>query len=184
MQTSWKNGGGVTWPIASEPDDADYEFDWRISLAQVAADGPFSSFPGVDRILIVLEGAMRLTLTGQAPVSLEPNSAPHRFAGDAACAAELLAPVLGLNLMVRRDAFRGAVETVHIETETSLPLDGDAVILFVAAGDMTIITGDDVIERLGRLDAVRIDAPCPSSLALRSELGARLQILRLWRRRG
>jgi len=184
VQTSWKNGGGVTWPIATEPRGADYEFDWRISLARVAMDGPFSSFPGVDRILTVLEGEMRLTVAGQAPFGLRPNSAPHSFVGDAACAAELLAPVLDLNLMVRRDAFRGAVETVHVETETSLPLDGDAVILFVAAGDVTIITGDDVVERLGRLDAARIDAPCPPFLALRSDLGARLQVLRLWRRRG
>jgi environmental stress-induced protein Ves len=184
VQTSWKNGGGVTWPIASEPHGASYEFDWRISLARVAADGPFSSFPGVDRTLTVLEGAMRLTVAGQAPVILEPNSGPHNFAGDAACSAELLAPVLDLNLMVRRDVFRAAVEAVHVRRETSLMLDGDAVILLVATGEVMITAGDDVVERLGRLDAMRMDAPRPSSLALRSDLGARLHVLRLWRRRG
>ncbi len=182
VPTSWKNGGGVTWPIASEPPGFGYEFDWRISLARVAADGLFSSFPGVDRILTVLEGEMRLTVAGQAPVVLGPNSAPHSFAGDAACSAELMAPVVDLNFMVRRDVFRGAVETVHVGTEACLLLDGHAVILFVAAGEVVIIAGDDVVERLGRLGAVRIDAPLPSSLVLRSDLGARLQIVRLWRR--
>ncbi len=182
VQTSWKNGGGVTWPMASEPPGAGYDFDWRISLARVATDGPFSSFPGVDRILTVLEGEMRLTVAGRAPVVLGPNSPPHSVSGDDACSAELRAPVIDLNLMVRRDVFKGAVETVPVGAETSLPLDGDVVIPFVAAGEVMIIAEDDVVGRLGRLDAVRIDAPLPSSLVLRSDLGARLQVLRLWRR--
>jgi environmental stress-induced protein Ves len=168
--------------MASEPPGAGYDFDWRISLARVATDGPFSSFPGVDRILTVLEGEMRLTVAGRAPVVLGPNSPPHSVSGDDACSAELRAPVIDLNLMVRRDVFKGAVETVPVGAETSLPLDGDVVIPFVAAGEVMIIAEDDVVGRLGRLDAVRIDAPLPSSLVLRSDLGARLQVLRLWRR--
>ena len=36
-------------------------FDWRVSVADVAADGPFSRFPGVDRVLVLIAGAgMRL----------------------------------------------------------------------------------------------------------------------------
>jgi environmental stress-induced protein Ves len=112
VSAAWKNGGGVTWQVASEPPGAGFEFDWRISLAQVAADGPFSSFPGVDRILTVLEGAMRLSLTGRAPIVLDQTSAPFGFAGDDDCAAEVIAPVVDLNLMVRRDSFRAEVETL------------------------------------------------------------------------
>ena len=43
----WKNGGGVTREIAkgaaAGPDD---DWGWRISIAEVERDGPFSTFPG------------------------------------------------------------------------------------------------------------------------------------------
>jgi environmental stress-induced protein Ves len=50
----WRNGGGVTHEILREGDTA--EFDWRISLADVAADGPFSLFPKHNRLLCVISG--------------------------------------------------------------------------------------------------------------------------------
>ena len=53
----WKNGGGSTVELAISPADAGLEdFAWRISTAQVAVDGAFSSFPGIDRSLAVLAG--------------------------------------------------------------------------------------------------------------------------------
>jgi environmental stress-induced protein Ves len=185
VQSPWKNGGGVTWQVASEPpgasfEFADFEFDWRISLARVAADGPFSSFPGVDRILTVLEGAMRLSVAGRAPLVLDQTAAPYSFPGDADCAAELIEPVTDLNLMVRRDSFRAEVETVHVQAETPLALDGDTVILLVASGEVEIAAGDGGVERLSQHDALRIDAPLPSSIVLRSDVAARIQVIRVW----
>ncbi len=38
----WKNGGGSTTEIAVFPIDSGLDaFDWRVSMATVAADGPF-----------------------------------------------------------------------------------------------------------------------------------------------
>ena len=83
VPAAWKNGGGVTREVASWPEQAGLDgFDWRISLAEVAAGGPFSVFPGVDIVrtstalpvasgrtvvLLVLEGRVRLgrTLLGR-----------------------------------------------------------------------------------------------------------------------
>ncbi len=49
----WKNGSGETAEIAIWPDGVALDaFDWRISMARVAADGPFSAFAGVDRLSI------------------------------------------------------------------------------------------------------------------------------------
>ena len=57
----WKNGGGTTRDIAASPPGASFDdFDWRLSLAQVDRDGPFSRFDGVDRTLVLLTGAMTL----------------------------------------------------------------------------------------------------------------------------
>jgi hypothetical protein len=62
-QTPWKNGGGRTTLLALHPPAADFaRFAWRASVADVATDGPFSEFAGVDRTLVLLRGAgMRLT---------------------------------------------------------------------------------------------------------------------------
>ncbi|MDQ2066033.1 HutD family protein [Xinfangfangia sp. CPCC 101601] len=102
--TAWRNGGGETAEIAVSPAGADFEtFDWRISTAIVASDGPFSSFPNVDRVLTVIEGGpMRLSVGGEVH-ELEAASPPLAFAGDQPCEAQLLGgPLLDFNVMIRR----------------------------------------------------------------------------------
>ena len=55
--TPWKNGGGVTREIVCQPMGSGIsDFDWRVSIAHIASDGPFSAFPGVDRIITLLSG--------------------------------------------------------------------------------------------------------------------------------
>ena len=97
----WKNGGGVTHELWRAP--ASGEFNLRMSIATVATDGPFSLFPGVDRVLTLLEGngfalagpagRREVTLVGQ---SIE-------FAGEQVWECSLLnGPVRDFNVMVRR----------------------------------------------------------------------------------
>ncbi|HAJ22213.1 MAG TPA: HutD-family protein, partial [Rhodospirillaceae bacterium] len=58
-ETPWKNGGGITREIALKEDEDG--FLWRLSIADVRTDGPFSSFPDRHRILTVIAGVgMRL----------------------------------------------------------------------------------------------------------------------------
>ena len=46
VRTPWKNGGGTTAEVAVHPPGAGFEdFDWRISMADVAADGPVLDLP-------------------------------------------------------------------------------------------------------------------------------------------
>ena len=50
----WKNGGGETVEVIVHPEGASLsDFGWRVSMATVASDGPFSVFPGIDRTLAV-----------------------------------------------------------------------------------------------------------------------------------
>jgi len=44
-ETPWKNGGGITRPVASAPGKA-REFGWRLSPAELVAGGPAFAFPG------------------------------------------------------------------------------------------------------------------------------------------
>lgn len=77
-------------------------FELRVSIASVVDDGPFSSFPGVDRYIAVIDGpGMDLDVDG-AHVSLDPGVLV-RFSGDASTTGRLRGgPVRDLNLMVRR----------------------------------------------------------------------------------
>ena len=67
----WKNGGGLTREVAIHPPGSDLgTFEWRVSIAQVRAAGPFSSFPGVDRQLAVLAGELALVIADAVPRTL------------------------------------------------------------------------------------------------------------------
>ncbi len=75
----WKNGGGVTHEIARA--DREGRLLWRLSIAEVASDGPFSAFPGLTRILTVIGGAGLWLDTPEGRLSALPG-APLRFSGD------------------------------------------------------------------------------------------------------
>ncbi len=77
----WKNGGGVTHEIARE--DREGQIRWRLSIAEVASDGPFSAFPGLSRILTVIEGAGLHLHTPDGRLDALPFT-PLGFSGDLA----------------------------------------------------------------------------------------------------
>ncbi len=99
----WRNGGGLTREIACAPDLPGSDgFDWRISMAEVGTAGPFSTFPGVDRV-IVRVGAAPLVLTIDGVEQELARFAPLRFRGESDTRAELPGgPTKDLNVMTRR----------------------------------------------------------------------------------
>ena len=100
----WKNGAGWTREILRWPRDAE-DWDWRLSIAEVARDGPFSAFPGVDRELVLLAGeGMRLVFEDGEVAQLQPPHDRVRFAGERALQCELTGgPTQDFNLMWKRD---------------------------------------------------------------------------------
>jgi environmental stress-induced protein Ves len=97
---AWRNGGGVTRELLAWPACDDWRV--RVSVADIQADGPFSTWPGVRRWFAVLKGAgVELTIDGVAQ-RLTRSGAPLAFAGDAATHCRLLdGPTRDLNLMLR-----------------------------------------------------------------------------------
>jgi hypothetical protein len=107
----WRNGGGLTrelLTLAATPsaDDSPSHAPWqlRLSVAEVEADGPFSSFVGITRWFAVLRGdGVMLDIDGR-PHRLAPGDEPVRFDGAAATACRLLGGATrDLNLMLRSD---------------------------------------------------------------------------------
>lgn len=97
----WKNGKGVTVELARA--EAEGAILWRLSMATVAEDGPFSLFPGIERNLTVISGpGFRLVGDGVA-LDCRPL-VPVAFAGDIALSAQGTArgPSDDFNVMTAR----------------------------------------------------------------------------------
>lgn len=133
---AWKNGGGTTAEIARWPEAAAGDFHWRLSMATVASDGPFSVFPDVDRSLAVLDGlGMELTIAVDPPVRLTSESDPFGFAGDRPAHARLLGgPVVDLNIMTVRDRCRHAMRRARVPRGDTLRLGHEHHLVLVEAG--------------------------------------------------
>ncbi|MCG8969621.1 MULTISPECIES: HutD/Ves family protein [Streptomyces] len=148
----WKNGGGVTSEVAVHPQGAGTDdFAWRVSVADVARSGPFSTFDGVDRIITVVDGpGMALTVDGTPHVVDAPYE-PFAFPGDAVTECRLLdGPIVDFNVMARR---AGTTARVRVERAHTCvrPVTGTRVLAIVLEGT-ALLHGASV--RLGRLDAV------------------------------
>jgi uncharacterized protein len=105
--TPWRNGGGQTRELFTDAEAHTLGSAWRvrISLADIARDGPFSAFPGVQRHFAVVQGTgVVLTLDG-VPHTLTPDSGPLAFSGELAPGCQLLdGPTRDLNLMLQGGA--------------------------------------------------------------------------------
>jgi uncharacterized protein len=139
--TAWKNGGGSTTEIAVAPPGASlHHFHWRVSMARVASDGPFSEFPGIDRTLAVVAGSgLFLTIGDAAPIALDRNSDPISFAGDTPTSARLAADAItDLNVMTRRGRF--AHRLLRIQGPRRYVFDNHDMALVVACSDKLELT--------------------------------------------
>ena len=163
----WKNGGGVTRQIAIFPPGSDMNgFDWRISTAEVAQDGPFSRFEGIDRRLYILDGAgLELRFGGGTRSTLRP--ADHLdFAGEAEVHGALLrGPVTDLNIMVRRDRLRACFAQVAVDGAQIIDLPSATAALFVLDG--SILLGDGASLTANRHDTVLFGASPPARIDAR-----------------
>jgi hypothetical protein len=133
--TPWKNGGGTTREIVCWPPGAGLDaFDWRASIATIAAPGPFSVFAGVRRTIVLLEGdGVRLRAAGFLDHRLDAPHAPFAFDGDVAVDCELLgATSTDFNVMARRD--RGVAEVRVVDAALDLAASAHGL-LMVLAGD-------------------------------------------------
>ncbi|MFS2223368.1 HutD family protein [Pantoea sp. B65] len=107
--SKWRNGGGETREIVSFPPDSG-EFGWRASIATIAASGDFSRFPGVDRVITLIEGEkVELHTPHRPPQALLLNQ-PFCFRGEEAIRAQLFGNAsLDFNIMTRREQFSARV---------------------------------------------------------------------------
>lgn len=111
--TPWKNGLGRTREMAVHPPGAGMgDFLWRVSVAEVESAAPFSAFPGIDRVIALLDGdGFTMTLDDGRIHALTAPCAPFAFPGELGVQAALAGgPSRDFNLMLRRGRVRGGIE--------------------------------------------------------------------------
>ena len=105
----WKNGAGRTTEIAVHPAGAALDaFAWRVSIADVERDGPFSRFPGIDRTIVLLDGAGMRLRSGASDIELTTRFVPHDFSGDDAIECTLVAGPCAISMRCSGAAAREA----------------------------------------------------------------------------
>lgn len=139
----WKNGRGIAHQIAASPAGAGYDtMDWQVSRPEIAADGPFSSLPGLDRQFMLVSGngltlkvrsdADGLSFDRQIDAPLEPFA----FRGEWAVECVLRdGPVQVFNVMTRRGRAGARLEVVAAAAARPVAKPaGETLLVYVARG--------------------------------------------------
>ena len=177
----WKNGGGSTTEIAVEPEGATWDvFDWRVAIADILESGPFSSFPGIDRSIMLLDAPrgtqMELRIDGRR--ALLPKRVFVDFAGEATTEGILYGDPPGsgvrdFNVMSRRGFIRHrrgcqslSPNEVHrmggVDTRIAYVASGTADLIHAQnshtlnAGESVIASGEDSLELKGGPDGAQL----------------------------
>lgn len=152
----WRNGGGVTREIVASGGSGPDGFDWRISIADVSEPGPFSAFPGFDRVITLVEGGrMDLWVDGVAHVLGLHESLSFDGASQTSCSLPA-GPTRDLNVMTRADR-HSAVVSVRDLSETRPTAVSESEVLVLLTGSAVVSGADESRAELHPLDAV-----CPS----------------------
>lgn len=170
----WRNGGGTTVEIARSGTTADHGcggttptdgttstggttgpgWDWRLSVADVVKEGPFSPFAGCERVLTVIEGEFMLLTVDGAEQGLQKYR-PFRFDGGAETSAALPeGPIRDLNL-ITGPGYRGHVVILELSKKRPHPVfGGQHAVLLQGTAVATPAPGEAEGTALERLDTV------------------------------
>ena len=146
----WRNGGGVTRELASHPLAAsaqDGVWDWRVSIADVTKAGDFSAFPGMERVLTVIDGELLLLTVDGGEHPLEKYR-PFRFSGEAATSSALpTGDIRDLNVITRTGAFKGYTSIVELSKKRAHPVfEGQLGILLQGQATVAVTAAEPATE--------------------------------------
>jgi len=152
----WKNGGGSTTEIAISPAGAHLDdFEWRVSLATIAQDGPFSSFPGIDRSLALVDGDGVLLDFGDERFVLSPSEPLIEFEGEDAVHATVTGQhTTDFNVMTRRGVCRHRLELRAVRGKEALKRRAGTTVLFLAEGESLTLSSTRERIAMVRYDTV------------------------------
>ena len=176
----WRNGRGETAEVAIAPAGATLvDFDWRVSMARIDGDGPFSIFPQTDRTLTVLRGdGLLLSIAGGAPVELTRDSELLAFPGDVIADATLLGgTVTDLNVMTHRGGLKHSVRRLRIAGSVELALEAPLALLVCAQATVHVEVNAQTA-RVATLDTLLLEE-APATLRIFSDALALVYLIEI-----
>ena len=156
----WANGMGVTTELFAHKNEQSDRILWRISIASVLSDGPFSHFAGYDRILVLLEGAgLRLEHEDGTEHCLSSAYQLATFAGDVGTHATLIGgPVRDFNVIADRAAFKPGV-TIISGSSKNVSINADVLAVYALDDSLQIVDPDRHSHSVQNGDLLLVDAP-------------------------
>ncbi|KTB67814.1 HutD family protein [Pseudomonas allii] len=152
VRMPWKNGGGSTEEITRDAGAGLDGFGWRLSIADIAESGGFSTFAGYQRVITVIQGAgMVLTVDGEEQRGLLPLQA-FAFKGDSQVSCRLITgPIRDFNLIYSPQRYHARLQ--WIDGEQRFFTTAQTVLVFSVADEVKV-SG----HKLGHHDCLQIDA--------------------------
>jgi environmental stress-induced protein Ves len=124
----WKNGGGKTTEIFRISNGESFIF--RLSMADVLSNGPFSRFPNIDRILLLIKGN-GFHLEG-LNTSLTDHQTSLYFKGETAVNCRLInGPCRDFNVMTDRSYAKSLISVVELLENASIILKAECDFRFI-----------------------------------------------------
>jgi len=121
VRTDWKNGLGSTLELAINEGGTIDNFDWRISIADVKSDGPYSSFEGYTRYLTPIEGeGTALTHNDDHCENLTKFETAIFDGGSVTVGKLNNGPIKNFNVIAKRGLVDAIVRASHKHTEILL----------------------------------------------------------------
>jgi environmental stress-induced protein Ves len=153
----WRNGGGITRTIAAGSEQG--EVRWRVSVAEITRDGPFSRFAGIERSAMLVSGNGVVLRGPAAGLNLPRCGDMAGFPGDVACEASLIdGPVRLLNVMTARDAASCVLACRH---DVPLAAGGPPQVVLVLSGGYRMSIGGMPADGLQPGDGIVIERDAP-----------------------
>lgn len=154
--TAWRNGGGTTRELVAWPTPGDWR--WRMSVATIEANSPFSRYDGITRWFAVLSGAgVRLDINGKSH-TLTPLDGPICFDGAAATACERInGTTQDFNLMVSAELHSRAIRVTDA-LDAAIAQPSTIAVYAIDRADITVSGQPTLAVEPGTLAWCQVDA--------------------------
>ncbi len=139
IEGRWRNGQGVSWEIASHKEIGAADFSWRFAKARIDNDVPFSIYPGMDRIFMMLDGGgMDLEFESGRVLHVHKKFVPHEFSCDVPLVCKLRGgPSMDLNLFAARGEWRADSDVEVVDGIRQFNFQNRITLIYALEGSFT-----------------------------------------------